>query len=47
MTKLDSKKVQLDKPIKKVGNYKVKVKLGPKLESEVKVKVTGVSTDKK
>ncbi|MFC1651882.1 50S ribosomal protein L9 [Patescibacteria group bacterium] len=46
ITKLDSKKVQLDKPIKKVGNYKVKVKLEPKLESEVKVKVTGVSTGK-
>ncbi|MFC1686600.1 50S ribosomal protein L9 [Patescibacteria group bacterium] len=45
ITKLDSKKVQLDKPIKKVGNYKVKVKLEPKLESEVKVKVTGVSVE--
>jgi len=44
LTKLDSKKVQLDKPIKKVGDYKVKVKLGPDLASEVKVKVKGIST---
>jgi large subunit ribosomal protein L9 len=46
LTKLDAKSVQLAKPIKKVGNYKVKVKLGPDLATEVKVKVTGVTTGK-
>lgn len=42
LKKLDPKKVLLDKPIKKVGDYKIKVELGKNLSSEVKVKVKGI-----
>ncbi len=42
LKKFDPKKVLLEKPIKKVGDYKVKVELGKNLVSEVKVKVKGI-----
>ncbi len=42
LLKIDPKKVLLDKPIKKVGDYKVKVELEKGLVSEIKVKIKGI-----
>jgi len=36
---IDKKEIQLDEPIKELGNYKIEINLGYDLETKIKVKV--------
>ncbi len=36
---LDRRKIQLDKPLRKLGNYEVAVKLSPEIEARLKVSI--------
>ena len=36
---IDKKEIQLDEPIKELGNYKIEINLGYELETKIKIKV--------
>ena len=36
---VDKKEIQLEEPIKALGNYKIEINLGYELETKIKVKV--------
>ncbi len=46
LDKLEVKQIKLDKPIKKVGDHEVEIKFGEDLTVKIKVKVSGIATEK-
>ncbi|MCX8016082.1 MAG: 50S ribosomal protein L9 [Patescibacteria group bacterium] len=40
---IEEKQIILDKPLKEVGDYLIKIKFSPKIETELKIKIMGVN----